>query len=210
MLDKVKSYYTTNEKYRPVGSNHLTSIRYDEDSLSLFITFYTGAHYVYYGVPKGLYEGLMESPSHGTFFWQNIRQRFPKKLLAGPVNDGMEEAIKNICPELYKLDKLDIEEKKLSKSFKGGLLSEEQYEGLLRVIYSKRDKLCKTLEKLGYFGEPVDDQEFYDIPADAFIKEPKESLWYLFYKSVCSGVGLVFKVVGIALAVFCGLLTALS
>lgn len=59
-----------------VRSSNITSIGYDETSLTLEIEFHTGGVYQYYGVPKHLYEALMRASSHGTFFLQQIKGRY--------------------------------------------------------------------------------------------------------------------------------------
>jgi len=51
MVSKVAGYYTTDEGYRNVGSNHLSRIAYNPNDLVLHIEFYNGAKYEYYGVP---------------------------------------------------------------------------------------------------------------------------------------------------------------
>lgn len=91
MPNKIAAYYTTDQAYRAVASNHISSTRYDASSMTLYITFYNGASYKYYGVPKDLYEGMMRSPSHGVFFWENIRQRFPYELLESTEDNSVSK-----------------------------------------------------------------------------------------------------------------------
>jgi hypothetical protein len=162
MVNKVTGYYTTDQEYRAVASNHISEISYDAESLNLYIKFYNGAYYVYYGIPKGLYDGLISSPSHGVFFWENIRQRFHYDLLneaqAKPGKGNIEapsSILSEIYPELVKLDKLDVKEKKLTNDFNKGRIPFGEYDRALVYIQTERDKLCTKLEKKGYFEQEL-------------------------------------------------------
>lgn len=57
----------------PVQSSNLASVGYNADSLTLEIEFYHGGIYQYYGVPQDIYDGLINAPSKGTYFHQNIK-----------------------------------------------------------------------------------------------------------------------------------------
>lgn len=212
MPDKIKAHYTTDEKFRPVGSNHLSKIRYDEESLTLFITFYNGACYKYLGVPMGLYEGLIASPSHGVYFWENIRQRFPYKLIDEP-NSGKQKPtiVHSICPELVKLDKLDSDEEQLNKGLKARKISQDEYWQLLNVIQGKRDKLCIKLEKDGYFDDKELEECLGNYPAE--LKEVKQNKVKEILKALLITISaclkLTFKVIIIGFGVFFGLMGAL-
>lgn len=41
------------------------------------ITFKQGQAYLYRGVPADLYFGIQHAPSAGSYFYRNIRDRFP-------------------------------------------------------------------------------------------------------------------------------------
>jgi hypothetical protein len=116
MPNKVAAYYTTDEPYRNVGSNHIVAAKYNAASKVLYVKFYNGAEYEYYGIEQGLYDGMMASPSHGVFFWANIRQRYPYKLLGSDSSKNKPKPIPGqgasykAVPELAKLDKLDQQE----------------------------------------------------------------------------------------------------
>lgn len=60
-----------------VVSSNLKSVGYDLESNTLEIEFQSGAVYQYYGVPPEIYEALMRAPSHGSYFYANIRDRYP-------------------------------------------------------------------------------------------------------------------------------------
>lgn len=169
MVSKVAGYYTTDQAYRNVGSNHLSRIAYNPNDLVLYIEFYNGSKYAYYGVPKGLYDGLMKSPSHGVFFWSNIRQVFPFDLIdefpnSSPAisnnpkklqkNSSNSELVGNILPENKKLDVLDKQQQELDRLFKNNSIGYSEYEKLSYIIDKKKEPLLVKLEKIGYFEEP--------------------------------------------------------
>ncbi len=57
-------------------SSNLRSVGYDPETETLEIEFTSGAVYAYYGVPAEVYEGLMDAPSHGRYFQENIRNQY--------------------------------------------------------------------------------------------------------------------------------------
>ena len=200
------AHYTTDEDYRPVASNHISKISYNKVGLDLVITFANGARYRYLGVPFALYQGLMRSPSHGVFFWRNIRQRFPYILLKNSFDDITEA----ICPELKRLDALDLNEQKLRSKLSRGEIDQENFDNLLNVIEGKRNKLTKKLELDGYYGTEVQTSQTQrqgvkrSLEGVAEITE-KDTL-ILFLKgiivSTCKGIILLFTL-------FFGLMLAL-
>lgn len=64
---------------QPVQSSNIRSVGYDDQQNLLEIEFVSGGIYQYSGVPNDIYAGLMEAPSHGKFFAQFIKDRFPTK-----------------------------------------------------------------------------------------------------------------------------------
>jgi len=60
-----------------VESSHILSIGYDENSKILEVEFKGKKVYQYKQVPKGVYENLMNSDSHGTFLSAYIRDKYP-------------------------------------------------------------------------------------------------------------------------------------
>lgn len=159
--------YTTADSYRNVGSNHITNFSYDEAGMVLYVQFYNKSRYKYYGVARGLYEGLKASTgSHGTYFWRNIRGTFPCELMQDDILANTREqsprkdsVIYKLNPELLKLDTLDEQEKQLNKEFKAQSISSEEYYNSLSSMEVKRDKLILTLEKKGYFAIDEEDIE---------------------------------------------------
>jgi hypothetical protein len=62
---------------QPVSSGNLQSVGYDPNSQILEVEFNSGSIYQYTGVPGSVYQGLMGASSHGSYFAQNIRDRYP-------------------------------------------------------------------------------------------------------------------------------------
>ncbi|MEH6308256.1 KTSC domain-containing protein [Olivibacter sp. CPCC 100613] len=60
-------------------STVIDTVYYNADTEVLQILFTTGLLYFYYDVPPAIYEGLIHSPSKGSFFNKNIRGRYPFK-----------------------------------------------------------------------------------------------------------------------------------
>lgn len=56
-----------------VQSDNLEEIGYDPATETLEIMFRGGRIYQYFNVPLFLFEQLMEAPSHGSFFNQEIK-----------------------------------------------------------------------------------------------------------------------------------------
>jgi hypothetical protein len=59
-----------------VRSSNIKSIGYDLDSRILEIEFLSGGIYQYFDVPESVYKELMSAQSHGSFFHQNIKNRY--------------------------------------------------------------------------------------------------------------------------------------
>ncbi len=60
----------------PVRSTQLKSVGYDPETSKLEIQFNSGAVYEYSDVPENTYKALVESPSIGTYFTDNIKWSF--------------------------------------------------------------------------------------------------------------------------------------
>lgn len=59
-----------------VSSSNIAAIGYDPDSNTLEIEFNDGSVYQYYGVSALVYQELMDAPSHGKYFAQNIKNDY--------------------------------------------------------------------------------------------------------------------------------------
>ena len=58
----------------PVRSSTLASVGYDARSQTLEVEFKRGTVYQYYGVPAGVYEGLMRAQSHGHYLDRYVKK----------------------------------------------------------------------------------------------------------------------------------------
>lgn len=58
----------------PVQSSTIHSVGYEGNVLE--IQFHSGGVYQYFQVPERIHSGLINAPSKGTFFHQNIRGAF--------------------------------------------------------------------------------------------------------------------------------------
>jgi len=63
-------------KMTPVSSSNLASVGYDSATRTLHVEFKSGAVYEYYDVPEAEYQGLIDAPSKGSYFHQNIKDRY--------------------------------------------------------------------------------------------------------------------------------------
>ena len=69
-----------------VRSSALLHVDYDSRRAALFVTFVTRLTYRYDGVPAHIYEALLVAPSKGTFFNQNVRDRYATTLVERPAH----------------------------------------------------------------------------------------------------------------------------
>lgn len=59
-----------------LNSSNLKSCAYDDESQRLSITFHNGRTYVFSGVPRSAYEGLLSAPSAGKYFNSAIKGHY--------------------------------------------------------------------------------------------------------------------------------------
>jgi hypothetical protein len=60
-----------------VESEAVAEIDYDSDTSRMFVRFAKGNWYTYFAVPAQTYEAFVAAPSHGCFFSERVRDRFP-------------------------------------------------------------------------------------------------------------------------------------
>lgn len=60
----------------PVASSNIASVGYDKEARILEIEFHYGAIYQYLDVPEKVYEELMNSPSQGAYFINELKDKF--------------------------------------------------------------------------------------------------------------------------------------
>ncbi len=68
-------------EHQAVKSRDLAIVGYDAEQKLLEIAFRGGGVYQYENVARDIYDGLMQAPSHGTFFNQEIKNKFPSKKI---------------------------------------------------------------------------------------------------------------------------------
>lgn len=64
------------ETYIPRSTN-IDRVDYDRGSGTMTVTFKDGNAYSYTGVDAETFSAMQRSPSAGSFFYRNIRNRFP-------------------------------------------------------------------------------------------------------------------------------------
>jgi len=61
----------------PVSSSNVASIGYDADAQVLEVEFVNGGVYQYTNVPREAFDELQSAASKGSYFSQNIKNRYP-------------------------------------------------------------------------------------------------------------------------------------
>ena len=64
-----------------VTSGSIAKVGYDPQTLTMLITFHTGSTYEVTNVNQSVYDKFMESPSMGTFYARNIKNKFNYKKI---------------------------------------------------------------------------------------------------------------------------------
>jgi len=59
-----------------VVSSNLVQVGYESETNKLHVAFKSGAVYIYDDVPRDIFVGLTEAPSAGSYFHQNVRNKF--------------------------------------------------------------------------------------------------------------------------------------
>ncbi len=67
-----------------VTSSNVVSVGYDPGNEVLEIEFRNSGIYQYFTVPEEVFDGLFNAPSHGKYFWANIRDRYPYEKVIAP------------------------------------------------------------------------------------------------------------------------------
>ena len=65
-----------------VQSHDIAIVGYDKSASTLEITFRRGGVYHYFDVPESVHQSLMESESLGTFFAEQVKDRFTYKKIS--------------------------------------------------------------------------------------------------------------------------------
>lgn len=56
-----------------VDSSNIEAIGYDEDAQELHVQFLSGGYYVYYEVPRQIFDDLLMAPSKGSFLNREVK-----------------------------------------------------------------------------------------------------------------------------------------
>lgn len=59
-----------------VSSSNIQAVGHDDDSQTLRIWFLDGSIYDYYGVSRMVFEGLIDSPSVGSYLHRNVKGQY--------------------------------------------------------------------------------------------------------------------------------------
>lgn len=57
-------------------STHIAQVTYDSDTRDMNITFSDGSEYRYMSVPVGVFQGIQNAPSAGSYFHRVIKDRY--------------------------------------------------------------------------------------------------------------------------------------
>ncbi|MES1245010.1 MAG: KTSC domain-containing protein [Acidobacteriota bacterium] len=66
---------------KPVSSSSVSSVGYDPETRTLELEFHSGSVYDYEEVPPEVFQALLEAPSVGRFFANEIRGQYPSTRL---------------------------------------------------------------------------------------------------------------------------------
>lgn len=76
LLIKIGQPEALNMERIRVSSSNLASVGYDPSTQTLEVEFRDGSVYQYSAVSSAVYAHLMSASSHGSYFSQNIRERY--------------------------------------------------------------------------------------------------------------------------------------
>jgi hypothetical protein len=62
---------------QPVSSSNVAELGYDAENQIVYIRYLNGNLYMYKGVPQNEYDGLINSPSVGSYLHRNLKGIFP-------------------------------------------------------------------------------------------------------------------------------------
>ena len=70
------------EHFIPRASTNIAMATYDSDAHVLTVEFVQGQSYSYSGVPQSVFLGLQNASSPGSYFYRQIRERYPYEEIA--------------------------------------------------------------------------------------------------------------------------------
>jgi hypothetical protein len=60
-----------------VESEAIAEIAYEAERSTMFVRFVEGQWYSYFAVSRRVYQAFVAAPSHGRFFHEHIRDKYP-------------------------------------------------------------------------------------------------------------------------------------
>jgi len=72
-----------NLDWQPIESKLLAAAAYDSPRRRLYLRFHSGEAYCYFTFPAEQYQEFLNADSHGRYFLNHIRNRFPYERLTG-------------------------------------------------------------------------------------------------------------------------------
>lgn len=73
---------STNIDMVPVISSNVASVGYDAGNQIVHIQFIDGSEYIYKGVPRHEFDGLLNAPSVGSYLHRNYKNVYPYERIA--------------------------------------------------------------------------------------------------------------------------------
>ena len=70
-------------EHHKVNSSDIASIGYEPDTQTLAVEFHATGMYQYFSVPQDIYDGFRETPTHGKYFYQNIKGKYAWEKATG-------------------------------------------------------------------------------------------------------------------------------
>ncbi|MES9901763.1 MAG: KTSC domain-containing protein [Sedimenticola sp.] len=65
-----------------VSSSNILAVGYDEENHIVHVQFLNNSEYIYKGVPKQEFEGLLNAPSVGSYLHQNYKNVYPYERIS--------------------------------------------------------------------------------------------------------------------------------
>lgn len=56
-----------------VDSSNIEAVGYDEEAQEMHVQFLNGGYYIYHGVPRQTFDGMMSAPSKGSFLNREVK-----------------------------------------------------------------------------------------------------------------------------------------
>lgn len=67
--------------HQPIKSSNIESVAYDSEARLLHVKTKAGTTYEYSGISPELHQGLLNANSVGSYIHQNLKEKFPCKIV---------------------------------------------------------------------------------------------------------------------------------